>query len=323
MSRALFGLAPSKTTSKSGAWWLALALAGQLVAADLAPVPRFAGPFAAGLMAEPRNREASGLAASRRTDGVVWTHDDSGGTPVLYALNSADGASRGSIRLRGVKNFDWEDIASFEFEGHSWLLAADVGDNEGVRSSVVLHVVREPAAATLSPGRATELAPDYSIHFIYEDGARDCESVAVDVEERAVYLLSKRDYEPRLYRLPLAATEAAHPAVAKFVGTVTQVPRPNYFQRMIKAPTGKYRWEPCAMDFSPDGTLAVVLTYGDVLVFLRAKGESWAEALARKPIELAGHQMPQAEGVCWSRDGRSIFVCSEKTMKLLRYDRRN
>ena len=323
MSRALSVLAPSKTTSKSGAFALGLGCFVAAVALTHATeAPNFTGPVEAGTMAEPQNREASGLAPSQRVDGLIWTHNDSGGEPVLFALNSADGSARGAVRLLGVTNTDWEDMASFTLDGQPWLLAADVGDNDAVRHDCVLHVVREPDPATLAPGRETELRPDYSIHFNYEDGPRDCESVAVDAQERAVYLLSKRDYEPRLYRLPLAAADADHPAVARRVGTVTHVPRPNIFQRWIKAPTGKYRWEPCAMDFSADGRLAVVLTYGDVLLFPRGSGESWADALAKMPVKLGEHQMPQAEGVCFSRDGRAIFVCSEQTMRLLRYDRR-
>ena len=320
MSRALSDLPPSKTTSKSGVCLLAIVLLGTLGAAEFAPPLRFAGPFDAGLMAEPRNREASGLAVSRRVDGVVWTHNDSGGDPVLFALNSGAGSTRGTLRLLDVANKDWEDLASFKLDGQPWLLVADVGDNAGLRRNLVLHLVREPDLATRSEATAK---PDYAIHFIYEDGARDCEAVAVDVQERAVYLLTKRDGPPRLYRLPLVAAEAANPAVARYVGVVPRLPQPNFLQRMIKAPTGAYRHQPCAMDFSPDGKLAVVLTYGDVLVYPRTKGESWAEALARKPVELTGHQLPQAEGACFSRDGRSIFVCSEKTMRMLRYDQRN
>ena len=67
-------------------------------------------------MAEPANGEASGLAASRRTDGLIWTHNDSGGEPVLFALGT-DGALRGKVRLEGVTNEDWEDLASGEIDG--------------------------------------------------------------------------------------------------------------------------------------------------------------------------------------------------------------
>jgi hypothetical protein len=75
------------------------------------------------------------------------------------------------------------------------------------------------------------------------------------------------------------------------------------------------------MDFSADGKLALVLTYGDLLLFPRQAGEPWAEALAREPIKLPPPVLPQAEGACFTRDGRAIFVCSEKTGRLLRYDR--
>jgi hypothetical protein len=306
--------------SKSALPALVFLLAGTLAAAD-AP-PRFAGPFDAGLMAEPRNREASGLAPSRRAPDLVWTHNDSGGEPVLFALDSANGARRGAVRLAGIANEDWEDLASFELDGKAWVLVGDMGDNRSVRTQVVLHVVAEPDPAALKPDGELSVSPAYSIHFTYEDGPRDCESVAVDPRERAVFLLSKRDAIPRLYRLPLAAADRDHPAVARLVGTVPHLPQPEGWQKELRIPTGAYRGSPCAMAFSTNGTLAVVLTYGDLLLFPRAAGESWAGALAREPVRLPGHLMPQAEGVCFSADDRHLFVTSEQTIRWLRYDRR-
>ena len=46
------------------------------------------------------------------------------------------------------------------------------------------------------------------------------------------------------------------------------------------------------------------------------------EALAREPVRLAAHDLPQAEAACFSPDGKRIFVASESSRKLLRYDRR-
>jgi hypothetical protein len=273
-------------------------------------------------MAEPRNREASGLAPSRCAPGLIWTHNDSGGEPVLFALDSANGDRRGAVRLTGVANEDWEDMASFELDGKAWLLAGDMGDNNAVRPQVVLHLVVEPEPAALRPDGELSVAPAYSIHFTYEDGPRDCESAAVDPRERTVYLLSKREAIPRLYRLPLAPADRGHPAVARLVGTVPHLPQPEGWQKELRIPTGAYRGEPCAMAFSADGSLAAVLTYGDLLLFPRAAGQSWAEALARKPVRLPGHLLPQAEAVCFSADDRHLFVASEHTLKLLRYDRR-
>jgi hypothetical protein len=300
-----------------------LALAAALLALAGCRTPDrggpFAGPFDAGTMAEPRNQEASGLAASRRADGLYWTHEDSGGAPVLYALDE-HGAKRGQVRVAGVENIDWEDIASFTLQGRAWLCIADTGDNLARRPEVLLHFVEEPDPAKLAADGEVTVTPRYTLHVIYEDGPRDCEAVAVDARERAVYLLSKREPVPRLYRLPLES--AARPVVARRVGEAPHFPQPNDLQRVLKIPTGLYRASPCAMDFAADGSGAVVLTYGDTLYFPRAPGESWATALARPPIVLGGHGLLQAEAAAFSRDGRRIFVCSEETTRLLRYDRR-
>jgi hypothetical protein len=109
---------------------------------------------------------------------------------------------------------------------------------------------------------------------------------------------------------------------AKFVGFVPRLPQPSKVQKLITGPLGKYRSEPTGMDFAADGSAAVVLTYGDLCWFERRTGESWADALARDPVVLRAHLLPQAEGVCFSRDAAHIFVVSESVRALLRYDRR-
>lgn len=297
---------------------VAIAIGLGLVSCAAVPSDRsFTGPFDAGLMAEPQSREASGLAASRRTASLLWTHDDSGGQPVLYALNATDGSLRGKLRVAGVENIDWEDIAAFELDGRAWLLIADVGDNLGRRPHVWLHVVEEPEAATLSPDTEIVVQPHYSLQVIYEDLARDCEAVAVDASARMVYLLSKRDPVPRLYALPLGATTQT--VVARLVGEVPHLPQPTALQRAIGLPSQAYRGQPCSMDFAADGSAAVILTYGDTLFFSRAPGESWAVALARVPIGLPPHLLPQAEAACFAADGQAIFVCSERSLRLVRY----
>ncbi len=280
----------------------------------------FTGPVTAGTMAEPANSEASGLAASPRTDGLIWAHNDSDGEPVLFALGT-DGSLRGKVRLAGVTNIDWEDLAAALIDGRPMLFVGDTGDNFAQRPQRTIHVVAEPDPASLVPDRELMLRPDYSIHFVYEDGARDIEGIAVDSRDKAVYLLSKREPQPRLYRLPMIAATPALPAVARRVGLVPHLPQPTVLDRMIEGPLHAYRGQPTAMDFSPDGTLALVLTYGDILLFPRLAGEPWAEALARKPRKLAPHGLPQAEGTCFARDGRVILVCSEKNRDLLRYER--
>jgi len=281
----------------------------------------FTGPTEVGQLAAPPRNEASGLASSCRTTDLLWTHDDSGGRPVVYAVG-VDGALRGNLRVNGVQNIDWEDLASGELRGKPCLIIGDTGDNDAKRRSIALHLVEEPPTESLSPTTEVAVTPLASLQVIYEDGPRDCESIAFDAKEGAVYLLTKRDEVPRLYRVALPDELKSGNVRAHFVGFVPRLPQPSSMQRLVKGPMGKHRGWPTAMDFAADGSAAVVLTYGDVTWFERRSGESWADALGREPLVLAVHLLPQAEAICFSRDGAHIFVASELSHALVRYDRK-
>lgn len=304
----------------TGWWAVALVTRGLLGATEpVVAAPIYTGPIAAGVMEVPPRREASGLAASRRSPDVLWTHDDSEGAPVLYAMDTT-GKKRGALRLRGVKNDDWEDLTSFVQDGTAWLLVADTGDNDHKRKTVQIHVVEEPAPDRLSPERELELPPAYSLHIRYEDGPHDTESVAVDVAERAIYLLTKRDSQPLLFRVPLGPAHQ-EVVVATRVGGVPHPGGSTEMDTMLRFLVGKKAAWPTGMNISADNRMAAVLTYGGVSVFVRSPGQSWPEALAGIPTALAFHGMLQAEGVCFSTDGRSIYVVSEGMVRLVRYDR--
>lgn len=293
-----------------------LLVVGALRAVELAP--GFSGPTEVGRLAEPHNLEQSGLAVSRRTPDLLWTHNDSGGEPVLFALN-LDGTRRGAVRVAGVQNRDWEEVTTFELDGRAWVMAAEIGDNFAKHAQSMLYVLAEPDAAQLDPAQPLVLPPDYTICFSYEDGPRDCEALAVDPQERVVYLLSKRDRPTRLYRLPLAAAPAEQAAVARFVGKVWDFPQPDGMQRMSPLPAVSLSGWPTAMNFMPDGSGALVLTYGALYLFPRTPGESWADGLAREPKLLPMFALPQAEAIAVTADGRSVYLCSERTPQLLRY----
>ncbi|WP_144353992.1 hypothetical protein [Rariglobus hedericola] len=257
-------------------------------------------------------RESSGIAASHHDPRVLWTHNDSGGQPVLYAVEPG-GARRGDLRLTGATNRDWEDIASFELDGRSWLLVADTGDNTGLRNDCALYIVAEPETADLSPVHETIATVAWKIPVRYLDGPRDVEAVAVDARAGLVYLLAKRTSPHGLYTLPLrlpadGVVPAAMP-VAQFPNA--SIPQPTSGQRMLPIPSGRFRAQPTGMDFASDGSAAVIVSYGDVMVFPRKDNEPWKDALLRPPVVLAPHGLAQAEGVCFGADNRTIYVSSE------------
>ncbi|MCC5024061.1 MAG: hypothetical protein J6386_15305 [Candidatus Synoicihabitans palmerolidicus] len=118
--------------------------------------------------------ELSGLAPSRFSSGVYWSHNDSGDQPRLFALNAKD-EHLGTLGIDGVEARDWEDIASFVFEGKSWLLIADVGDNDAIPHDICLLLLPEPDPTAFANAPTLHASPSKILKFNYPEGPRDCE----------------------------------------------------------------------------------------------------------------------------------------------------
>ena len=84
--------------------------------------------------------EASGLVASQQNTDVFWTHNDSGDSNRVFALN-AQGGFLGSFVLQGAAAIDYEDIAIGKGpqSGVSYMYVADTGDNAESRSDIDIY----------------------------------------------------------------------------------------------------------------------------------------------------------------------------------------
>jgi hypothetical protein len=79
--------------------------------------------------------ESSGLEYCR---GKLWTHNDSGGEPEIYAINPGNGSIIQTITLEGATNVDWEDLAA---DGY-YLYIADTGNNSnGARTDLKIYKI--------------------------------------------------------------------------------------------------------------------------------------------------------------------------------------
>jgi hypothetical protein len=270
-------------------------LAGGLGAADgttTAPAGlRYGKPRFVCNLANRQVDESSGMACSRRSPGVFWTHNDSGDRARLFALDMK-GRHLGTCTVLGALNRDWEDLASFSIAGKHYLLICDTGDNDRARTFVTLHLVEEPA---IEPGRKpfeAKVRPVQTVHFTYDDGPQDCESVAVDPTTKTVYLVAKRGRRT-VYELPLPNQVVAKALVAKSIGRLSI-------------------WQTTAMDISPDGLRAVVLTYLYAYEYRRRPGEKWADAFARPGRRLPTPGRRQGESICYGADGKTLYLTSEK-----------
>lgn len=264
--------------------------------------PAFLKQDPAGKLGSSAINEASGLAASSRAPGFLWVINDSGSKPELHLIET-HGRYRGKTTLTGARNVDWEDLASFQLGGKPYLLAADTGDNESKRDSCTLYVLNEPEPPAGDKTLDHQSRVQWQIRFRYEDGPRDCESVAVDAATGKILLLSKRTEVPFVYELPLKPGDNAKVLTARKIGKTS-----------VQAPTGNripFANQPTGFDLTPDASMAAVVTYYGVFVFPRKPEEGWDAAFSRDPINLGPHALPQAEAVAFSKDGTSVLAISE------------
>jgi hypothetical protein len=240
-------------------------------------------------------RETSGLARSRSAPHVLWTHNDAGGEPVLFAVDTA-GALLARVRVEGATHVDWEDMDAGPCEAGTCLYVGDTGDNDGERSSVTIYTLPEPPVGGASPppgARATAYPARYP------DGRWDSEAFFV-LPSGDVYLVTKGRRGPiALYRYP-APLRAGATATLERVRELWPEP---------KSEDGRVT----AASASPDGRWVAIRTYRTLWLFPadRLVGTGPLEPAA---VDLAPLREPQGEAVALGGDG-TVWLTSEAAKK--------
>ncbi len=212
-----------------------------------------------GRFASARVIESSGVAVSRAHPGVLWTHNDSGDGPYLYATDLR-GSDRGFLFVPGAEAVDWEDMSlgPCPTRGANCLYLADTGDNLEARPSVAVYAVPEPDPPT-GPGDTlrTTAAPAI-LRLRYPDGAHDVEAMYVSPRDSALYLVSKgRSGSIGVYRVARAQWKTRGDGVV-------QADRVQILN--VRPDPGAGRWVTGAA-VRPDGRLVAIRTYTEIYFF--------------------------------------------------------
>lgn len=233
--------------------------------------------------------EASGIAASRRTPGILWSHGDSYvGEPHLFAFD-ANGAAKGRVRLAGVKVADWEAIAVGPCGGSTCVFVGDIGDNEGARKNITIHRIPEPLPTDPTAGAAT------TFHATYPDGPNDAEAMFVS-SSGEIFVITKGETGPiALYRFGSAP---------KAFGTTV-------LQKVALLQSGRIarnQWVTGA-SASPDGKWVAMRTHGAAYFY---DTDRLIKGDAKSPMKFDATSLkePQGEGISLGPDG-ALFLAGE------------
>ncbi len=241
--------------------------------------------------------ESSGVAVSRAQPGILWTINDSGNDPVLFATDSL-GRDRGMFPVAGARNEDWEAIRLAPCGSRACLYIGDIGDNNASRHDIVIYRVREPTVARAG-SRAVKLNGTpraTALRVRYPDGPHDAESLLVS-PAGDLLLLTKGGKAIRLYRVPASAWGTRGTVVAESLGTVPIVPDMASLRLVTDAA------------LSPDGVRVAVRTYREIF-FLRLSGSRLEPDEPPRACDTFGIQL-QGEGVDWL-DRHTLVLTSEK-----------
>ena len=228
--------------------------------------------------------EVSGLAMSRRHEGVVWATNDSGGGPLLYALDAHTCEILATLRLLDTPARDHEALAAGQdAQGRDVIWVGDLGDNRGTWPYARIHKVVEPR-------RLREASvPVTTYRFTYPEGPVDAEAMLAAPDREQLWVISKEAGVAGVFALPSPMSDSLEPMDAEQVGTA----------RALVTDAA----------MNPDGERFVVRDYLSAEVFTGTPPGT-AEARFRLPIQ------PQGEAVTWA-DETTLLVASEESADLI------
>ncbi len=239
--------------------------------------------------------ESSGIVRSRRHEDLLWSLNDSGNAPRLYALHR-DGSpylkteepQTPGVLIEGAKNVDWEDLATF---ADGTLIIADLGNNQNARQDLALYFVPEPdpTAARSAPARRFPVRFPDQASFPPPANALNFDCEAVFVADGQVYCLTKHrsDARTKLYRL--------------------DNPRENEINTLSLVDDFEIGGKVVAADYDESGRRLLVLTYRTVWLFER---EAPGSSFFRGRISRRDFALPQSEAICFA-DGETAFMTDE------------
>jgi hypothetical protein len=237
--------------------------------------------------------ETSGLAVSRLNPDVLWMHND-GDSGKVVAISTT--GKLAAVVKCPAKVDDLEEIAigpGPEVDV-DYLYVGDIGDNSERRPEIRIVRIPEP---DLKGERGQQLVAESAEEFrlSYPDGPHNAEAMFVDPVERELCIVTKEKKQARLYCVPLDALTTG--------STV----------KLTKAATLDFE-NISAGTISRDGGRVLLRWEKEGWLWRREKGESVADALARKPEKVAvlgKKQGANGEAVGFSVRGDSYFTVSE------------
>jgi hypothetical protein len=249
--------------------------------------------------------DASGLAASAKTPGVLWVHNDSGGDSPLLFVITTNGTLRAVFNIGADTLVDFEDMAigPGPVAGTPYLYVGDIGVgglDTSNRPTVRIFRAPEPEMppGVIYDGVIRTLAQVERFTLTYPDGSYDADAMMVDPITGDVFIGAKQPGSTRLYRASLAGASDGAIIRMELVATTT----------LGSASGGA---------ISADGNRIVLRNERNARLWFRCPGESVGAAMGRsaRPIPLVGTAFEtNGEAIAFLPNGSGYLTLSDSVI---------
>lgn len=225
----------------------------------------------------------------------IWTHNDSGGKPEIYGIDTATGKIVQTIKLTGAKNIDWEDIAQ---DAHH-IYIGDFGNNRGNRQDLKIYKIPKQEILAQEDQKIKKYEV---ISFSYGDQQSfekrmnrndfDCEAMVAAGDSLFLFSKNWADQQTKMYVLP------TNP------GNYTVYPREIFDAGGLITGAG----------LSPDGSQLALIGYIDyesfMWLFRDYRGTNFFSGRHLR-VNFPDMVFVQTEGICFVSDDGLLISCEE------------
>lgn len=232
--------------------------------------------------------ESSGLESAE--DSLI-TFNDSGGETSLYLFSPLTPEIHGILKIPGIYNIDWEDIARDE----DYLYIGDFGNNFGDRDTLIIYKCPVSALGQKDPIPQKisftyhEKGPEYSN---IQWNTFDCEAMCMINDSLWLFTKNWSDKSSSVYKIPV---EPGH-----YELTADTILKPGMLV------TGA--------DYYPENNLILLIGYKNYIPRIRAYSYAQYKLTELFKIHFFNRFGLQTEGIVIA-NGELIYFSNEKSLK--------
>lgn len=247
-------------------------------------------------ISSPLISHASGLAASRRHQEVLYTHNDRASPhPYVFALNASTSALIATLRIFPATNENWEDIAVGPCGNKSCIYILESGNVVHGHQAQKIYRVEEPEF--LYSDQILTDASELSFRFQTNHTDNPCEVLMVD---------------PRGYALVISRNNGLFGEVTNSMwgnSGIVDIDKPNILNHHIH--------HPLAGDISPRGNEILILTKHQIYYWNVHNRYNYKGALSTgfSHTVLESSSYLGMNGICWDKDSLNFYPIPEGQYK--------